>query len=167
MARVMRRIEEGFRFQDQRDALQTFLNMCFGHANIAQGVDSGNVTITSNNLSGFTYCINGYVYSVSYGLSASAIASTGMSTVASGYTRLFAVTLNSAGSLVIFAGSQVSNDVSAYIGSIPASVCVIALYKISMGSTSAFGVGSHSFASAAPHEHWDVAFVPQGVILSE
>jgi hypothetical protein len=162
----IRKVTEGFRFQDQRDALQNFLNMCFTKVGLASGDNSKVKTGAAP-----VVMIGGYLYSFA-AVSASGI--TSCAHQASNTTCIYAFCLNSNGSVKIIKGTE---DASASVyapGSIPTSLVTIGLFKVSMASDMSCYIGggasgtniSSLSATSTTIEWFDVAMIPQGVILS-
>jgi hypothetical protein len=163
MARI-RKINEGFRFQDQRDAIKTVLNMCFNPVGLSSGMGFG-VSMLYN----FQCCIEGYIYSftaASFTTEASYQLFSGVASAASQCTRLLVLTVNSAASWSWFAGSFVSGGKDAYFpeSGIPASRCVVGFVRISGSTTISTTFGSNSLG-AMNAEFFNVCTIPQGVIL--
>ena len=165
----MKRVKDGFKHAMQREALDNFINRCFNYPGIVSGVVSTNIALTYAT----QYCIEGYAFS------AAAVASgrylpqgEGYSIVASNKARMFAVCLDSAGSVHLYAGSAVSAGTTTYAPDLPTSKCCVGLVKVSMASTASFTVGTNAWGSGASLtsctvEYWNVSQVPQGVIISE
>lgn len=162
------RVNDGFKHKMQRGALDNFINRCFNNPGIVSGILSANIALTYAT----EYCIEGYIYS------AAAVASgrylpqgSGYSTLASGKARMFAVCLDSVGSIHIYAGSAVSAGTTTYAPDVPTSKCCIGLVKVSCASNFSFTVGDMGWGSASilstTMEMWNVSQIPQGVILSE
>jgi hypothetical protein len=167
-----RRINDGFKWKMQRDVLNDLMTRCLNGGGIASGAISTKLYIANP----IAYCIDGYLYS----LAASAAwtfahpqGSAGYSNVVSNKARMFAVAVNSAGSVFVYAGSVVSAGDTAYIGNddVPASHCAIALVHVSMASTLSWVWGTNAFESAsvtsATIRYFNISMIPQGVIISE
>jgi len=166
---MIRPINDGFKHQMEREVIAGFLNMCFQKAGLASGTTSGNITLTSNAVSGFAYTIGGVFYStVSAPHSFTpVVGSVGMSTVASDKARLYAICLTSNGSMVLWAGDQVSAgsaNVTAFCNTAPASQCIIGTLLISNASTTSWAVGSN--VGSTNNVLTDCFMVPQGVIIN-
>lgn len=171
-----RKINDGFKHIMEREALEALLTRCYTKPGICSGYVSTNITFGTAVLStaiGLEYCIGGYFYSIA------AIASgkylpqgAGYSLCASGQARMWAVCLDSVGSVHLFGGSAVSAGQTTYLQSVPLlSVCPVGLVKISCASNFSFTLGTMAWGSASilstTVEYWDVSVLPQGVILSE
>ena len=166
---AIKRVVDGFKHIMQREALDVFINRCFTKV----GCCSGPVTSTN---AAFAYapvvCIEGYIYSVAAVASGIELPQgAGYSTVASNKARMYAICVNSAGSVKLWGGSAVSAGDTTYIKDVPTSLCAVGLVKISMASTLSWTVGTNAFLSAsvtsATVQWWDISMIPQGVILSE
>lgn len=154
-----RKVTEGFRWQDQRDAINTFLNMCFSKISLGSGAGFG-----ASCLYNMVVCIEGYIYS--FGQASMALSSYNAISTASNYARLIALTVNSAGSFSWIPGSAVSLGAAAYFpeSGIPASRAVVGFIRISGASTSHVNFGSNSLGGMGI-EYFDVCQIPQGVII--
>jgi hypothetical protein len=161
-----RKINDGFKDIMAREAVNHFMNMCFTRAPVTNGDTSGNIGFTSYAQSYIVYTIDGKFYSAPIITSGYAIGQSGMSNVDSGKARLYAICLTSNQSIVLWAGSQVSAGVTAYINTVPTSQCCVGTVLISNGATTSWKAGS-AIGSAAPSEWTPVACIPQGVILSD
>ena len=174
-----RKLNDGFKTQMEREVLRQFLNVPFFKAGLRSGVTSTNVQLYrtwtggGGSMSALVFTIDGYAYYTSLECSGNALpAGDGQSNCASNHARMWAVCLNSGGSIVAYAGSVVSAGDTTYVGSaVPNSVCVVGLVKISCASTVSWTWGTNGFSSASltsiTVEYWDCAFLPQGVILSD
>lgn len=167
-----RKVNDGFRFADQREALQTFVNMCFVDCQLQSntGTNSGILGALVN----ITYTIGGYVYSAALpsGLYSAP-------TQASGTVCYYAITINSAGSLSCVKGVEAvhsdSASASVYLPNIPASLCMIGWCRLSLASTMSYHFGSSptvaSLGQSASKvsitiEKGAVAMIPQNLIMS-
>lgn len=161
-----RKINDGFKKIMEREAVGTFLNMCFSKNNITNGDTSGNIGFVSYAHSWIVYTIDGKIYSAPIITSGKALGSDGFSNVASGKARLYAICLTSNQSIVLWGGSEAASGGVAYCNTAPASQCVVGTVLISTAATTSWAFGS-AISSAAPIEWADCAFLPQGVILSD
>jgi hypothetical protein len=169
----LRRINDGFKWAEARETLDSFISRCFFKAGICSGAVSTNIQVTDRGAASWAfYCIEGYMYSAAWVASGKYLPDgAGQSTCASGYARMWAVCLDSVGSVHLYAGSAVSAGNSCFVASVPVSKCVVGLVKVSCASNFSFTVGTHAWGSASitstTVQYWDVSMLPQGVIVSD
>lgn len=160
-----RSVNDGFRWKDQREVFNTFLNMAFGITTLASGV-APTVSVSY----AFIYTIGGHAYSVAAG--ATGIASVSGNTLAaqaSGTYCLYGFGINSAGSIFAMKGAEKAaadyDSVDVYLPAMATSLCFIGYALVSLASGMSWSCGVSAFAGS--FVTWKpCAFIPQGVILS-
>jgi hypothetical protein len=171
-----RRINDGFKHIMEREALEALLTRCYTKPGVVSGVVSTNITFTPTTYStakGLEYCIAGYFYSITPIASGKYLPQgAGFSICASGQARMWAVCLDSVGSVHLYGGPAVSAGVAAQLQSVPLTlVCPVGLVKVSCASNFSFTLGTMAWGSASlvscTVEYWDISVLPQGVILSD
>jgi hypothetical protein len=163
-----RRIADGFKQTMEKEAIENFINRCFTKVNVVSGYVSTNVCFGYAAI----YCIEGYMYSAVAVTSGKYLPKgDGNSICASGKARMWAVCLDSVGSIHLYAGSAVNAGTSCFLGSVPTSVCPVGLVKVSCASNFSFTLGTMAWGSASlvscTVQFWDISTIPQGVILTE
>lgn len=160
-----RRVNDGFRWKDSREVFDTFLNICFGQPGLASGLAP---TVSCSYA--LVYTISGYVYSAAAG--ATGIASVTGNTLAaqaSGTYCLYALGINSAGSIFAMKGEEKPiasyDSVSVFLPAVPTSLCFIGYILCSTLSNASWSCGV-SAITASIHTIKPCAMIPQGVIIS-
>lgn len=157
----IRRVNDGFKWIMQREALDNFINRTFSHNSVASGATT-DITTQGN----MVVCISGYMYSLaSYSGIPSVAQGSGYSTIASGKACRGIFGVNSAGEVKIFLGSAVSGDsYTPYIGVFHTSCAPLATILFSLASNVSVTIGTTSLAGAVIKP---ISMIPQGVIIQD
>jgi hypothetical protein len=166
MSDRQRRINDGFRWADQREVITGFMNMCFGFVGLASGLATGGAVSCSY---AFLYMISGVMYS-------RAANADGVASVAGGTASLaaqnqltvckYAIAINNGGSLFMIKGNEATAEASAFLPAVPSSLCFIGYLSASMLSNKSWSAGV-SAITASLHVFTNCALVPQGAIISD
>lgn len=156
-----RSVNDGFKWKEQREALQNFLNMCFSNVQLQSGWYSYRVTLGA----AAVYCINGVMYS------AAAVTSgyTVCAAQASGTACIYGVGLTSNQSLVVTKGAEDASG-SVYFPTMPTSLCTVGYFLVSLAASVSAIIGSvilqSLWSGGNSVTFYNCAQIPQGVILS-
>lgn len=157
-----RRVNDGFRWKDQREVFDTFLNMCFGYPGLASGLSP---TVSCSYA--FLYTISGYMYSTAAAATGFASVTSGNLTAqTSGTVCKYAICINTGGSIFVIKGVEASTSASAYLPAVPSSLCFIGMLSCSTLSNASWSAGV-SAITASLHVLTNCAMIPQGCIISD